>query len=202
MSVSARGQNGEPQRLLIVRRSSLGDIVYTMPTLVALRRGFPQAYIAWLVDRRYREVLEGHLCLDEVIDIHRHSPGQVLALWAEARRVGHDLRRKKFDMALDVQGLLKSGVMAYLSKPFREGDLSPGIELAVTQFLKTSKLTEHVSRLKAQLETRKLVEKAKGLLMTDEGFTEAQAYRKLQKISMQKNKSMKEVAEAIILMLG
>jgi len=92
-------------------------------------------------------------------------------------------------------------VMAYLSKPFRESDLSPGIELAVTQFLKTSKLTEHVSRLKAQLETRKLIEKAKGLLMADEGLTEAQAYRKLQKTSMQKNKSLKEVAEAVILML-
>jgi len=95
-----------------------------------------------------------------------------------------------------------SGVLAYLSKPFREGDLSPSIELAVTQFLKTSKLTEHVSGLKAQLETRKLVEKAKGLLMTGEGLTEAQAYRKLQKTSMQKNKSLKEVAEAVILMLG
>jgi response regulator NasT len=95
----------------------------------------------------------------------------------------------------------ESGVMAYLSKPFREGDLSPGIELAVTQFLKTSKLTERVSRLKEQLESRKLIEKAKGLLMTEEGLTEAQAYRKLQKTSMEKNKSMKEVAEAIILML-
>ena len=94
------------------------------------------------------------------------------------------------------------GVMAYLSKPFREGDLSPGIELAVTQFLKTSKLTERVSRLKEQLESRKRIEKAKGLLMNKEGLTEAQAYRKLQKTSMQKNKSMKEVAEAVILMLG
>jgi len=94
-----------------------------------------------------------------------------------------------------------SGVMAYLSKPFREGDLSPGIELAVTHFLKTSRLTEHVSRLKDQLEARKLIEKAKGLLMTREGLTEAQAYRKLQKTSMQKNKSMKEVADAVILML-
>lgn len=95
-----------------------------------------------------------------------------------------------------------SGVMAYLSKPFREGDLSPGIELAVTQFLKTARLTDRVSRLKEQLEARKIVEKAKGLLMTKEGLTEAQAFRKLQKTSMDKNKSMKEVADAVILMLG
>jgi len=94
-----------------------------------------------------------------------------------------------------------SGVMAYLSKPFREGDLSPGIELAVTHFLKTARLTEHVTKLKSQLEARKLIEKAKGLLMTREGLTEAQAYRKLQKTSMQKNKSMRDVADAVILML-
>jgi response regulator NasT len=96
----------------------------------------------------------------------------------------------------------KSGAIAYLSKPFREGDLSPAIELAITQFLKTSKLTEHVTRLQEQLESRKLIERAKGLLMTKEGLTESQAYRKLQKTSMEKNRSMKEIAEAIILMMG
>ncbi len=58
-----------------------------------------------------------------------------------------------------------AGVMAYLSKPFREGDISPAIELAVNHFLKTSQLAAGVSRLKEQLETRKLIEKAKGLLM-------------------------------------
>lgn len=93
-----------------------------------------------------------------------------------------------------------SGGMAYLSKPFREADLAPSIELAVTQFLKASKLTERVSRLKEQLENRKVIEKAKGILMTKESLSETQAYRKLQKISMEKNRTMKEVAEAIILM--
>lgn len=94
-----------------------------------------------------------------------------------------------------------AGGMAYLSKPFREEDLAPTIELSVTQFLKTSKLTKKVSRLKEQLENRKVIEKAKGLLMNKENLSEAQAYRKLQKISMKKNRSMKEVAEAIILMM-
>jgi len=95
-----------------------------------------------------------------------------------------------------------AGVMAYLSKPFREGDLSPAIELAVNHFLKTSELTDRVSRLQEQLETRKLVEQAKGLLMKEEGLNESQAYRRLQKISMDKNKPMKDVAQAIILTIG
>jgi AmiR/NasT family two-component response regulator len=95
-----------------------------------------------------------------------------------------------------------AGVMAYLSKPFREGDLSPAIELAVNHFLRTSELTERVERLKEQLEARKVIDQAKGLLMSREGLTEAQAYRHLQKISMDKNTPMKEIAEATIVMLG
>lgn len=94
-----------------------------------------------------------------------------------------------------------SGGMAYLAKPFREEDLAPAIELSITQFLKTSKLTQKVSRLKEQLENRKVIEKAKGLLMQNENLSEVEAYRKLQKISMKKNRSMKEVADAIILMM-
>jgi AmiR/NasT family two-component response regulator len=95
-----------------------------------------------------------------------------------------------------------AGVMTYLSKPFREGDLSPAVELAVNHFLRTSELTYQVTRLKEQLEARKVIDKAKGILMDKEGLNEAQAYRHLQKISMDKNKPMKEVAEAIILMFA
>jgi response regulator NasT len=94
-----------------------------------------------------------------------------------------------------------AGVMAYVTKPFRKADLSAAIELAVSNFIKQSRLQERVDRLKEQLETRKLVEKAKGMLMNAENLTEAQAHKRLLDISMSKNKSLKKVAEAIILML-
>ncbi len=96
----------------------------------------------------------------------------------------------------------EAGVMAYLTKPFREKELSPAIELAVKHFLEQSSLSERVSELKEQLVSRKLVEKAKGLLMEAEGLSEKQAYRRIQQMSMKKNKPMKEVAGAIILMMG
>ena len=95
-----------------------------------------------------------------------------------------------------------AGVMAYLSKPFREEDLSPAIELAVSQFLEKSALADRVIRLKEQLETRKMVDQAKVLIMKKEGLSEAAAYRHIQKISMDKNKPLKAVAEAIMLMYG
>jgi two-component system, response regulator PdtaR len=94
-----------------------------------------------------------------------------------------------------------AGVMAYLTKPFRVEDLSPAIELAVNHFLQKSELSDRVSGLKEELEKRKVVEMAKGLLMKSERLSEMAAYRRIQKISMTRNKPMKEVAEAIIMML-
>jgi len=94
-----------------------------------------------------------------------------------------------------------AGVMAYITKPFRDGTLTPAIELAVSNYLEKASLTEKVTQLKEQLETRKVIDKAKGLLMDKQSLSEAQAYRHIQSVSMNKNKSMKEVAEAIILML-
>ena len=95
-----------------------------------------------------------------------------------------------------------AGVMAYLTKPFRESSLSPAIELAVRHFLEKSSLSERVGRLNEELETRKLLDRAKGLLMESDHITEAAAYRRIQKISMNKNIPIKEVAQAIITMLG
>jgi response regulator NasT len=92
-----------------------------------------------------------------------------------------------------------ASVMAYLTKPFREADLSPVIEFAVSHFIEKSALSNQVSRLSEELETRKLVDKAKGLLMKSENLSEAEAYRRIQRTSMDKSRPMKEVAEAIIL---
>lgn len=95
-----------------------------------------------------------------------------------------------------------AGVMAYLSKPFTMENLAPAIALSVKHFVERSSLTHKVAKLQEELETRKLVESAKGLLMESESLTEAQAYQKMRQMSMNKNKTLKEVAQAIILMLG
>ena len=93
----------------------------------------------------------------------------------------------------------EAGVVGYLVKPFRETDLSPAIELALARFTEFRALQEEVGNLTEALETRKKVEKAKGILMDKQSITEAEAFRKIQKMSMNTRKPMKEVAEAIIL---
>jgi response regulator NasT len=93
----------------------------------------------------------------------------------------------------------EAGVVGYLVKPFRETDLSPAIELAIARFAEFRALEEEVGNLAEALETRKKVERAKGILMEKQGMNESEAFRKIQKMSMNTRKPMKEVAEAIIL---
>ena len=92
-----------------------------------------------------------------------------------------------------------SGVVGYIVKPFREGELVPAIEGAMARFREFRELEQEIGDLKETLETRKLIERAKGILMDSQGLKEADAFRKIQKLSMNSRKSMKEVAEAIVL---
>ncbi len=93
----------------------------------------------------------------------------------------------------------EAGVVAYLVKPYREEDLTPAIEVALARYREFQELQSQVVDLQQALETRKLVDRAKGILMDKQGLSEAEAFRKIQKMSMDNRKAMKDVAEAIIL---
>jgi two-component system, response regulator PdtaR len=90
------------------------------------------------------------------------------------------------------------GAMAYLVKPFQKGDLIPAIEIAVSRFAQVSALAKEVAGLTERLETRKVVERAKGLLMTTYGMTEPQAFKWIQRTAMDNRVGMRDVAERII----
>jgi AmiR/NasT family two-component response regulator len=98
-----------------------------------------------------------------------------------------------------VERAKEAGVVGYITKPMRESDLAPAIEVAMARFSEFRALEKEVGDLKQALETRKLVDRAKGILMDTQGLTEAEAFRKIQKMSMNKRRPMKDVAEAIIL---
>ena len=92
----------------------------------------------------------------------------------------------------------EAGVMAYLGKPFREQDIGPALQLAVSHFLTHAALSERVKRLTEQLEARKLVDRARALLIQHEGLPESEAYRRLQQLSMERNLPMVRIAEAVV----
>ncbi len=93
----------------------------------------------------------------------------------------------------------EAGVVGYLVKPFREQEIVPAIEIALARFSEFNELEKQIGDLKETLETRKIVDRAKGILMDQQGLSEAEAFRKIQKMSMNTRKPMKEIAEAIIL---
>ncbi|SOD58501.1 response regulator receiver and ANTAR domain protein [Streptomyces zhaozhouensis] len=91
-----------------------------------------------------------------------------------------------------------AGAMAYLVKPFSKSDVVPAIEIAVSRFQQLSSLAGEVADLTQRLETRKLVDRAKSVLQTEYGLSEPAAFRWIQKTSMDRRLSMRQVAEAVI----
>jgi len=92
-----------------------------------------------------------------------------------------------------------AGVVGYLVKPFRESNLAPAIEVTMARFQEFQVVQKDVVDLKEALETRKVVDRAKGILMDTQGLSEQEAFRRIQKMSMNTRRAMKDIAEAIVL---
>lgn len=97
-----------------------------------------------------------------------------------------------------VEDAAASGVMAYLSKPFSEGDIMPALGVACSRFEQGMALEREVDELSERLEARKVVERAKGIMMKN-GLSEDEAFERLRKAAMNARKSLKDVAQAVIL---
>ncbi len=111
-----------PRRILIVKLSSFGDVLHTLPTIEALRDLYPQAHLTWLVEAAYAPLLAGHPALNEVWSAPRLRPGEI---FADANRrlltgLVRRLRAQPFDLVIDLQGLLKSAVWVALAKSPRK----------------------------------------------------------------------------------
>lgn len=97
-----------------------------------------------------------------------------------------------------IKRAVEAGIMAYLVKPIREEDLLPAIELAISRFREFQVVRKENIDLRETIEARKAVERAKGLLMEKEGLSESDAFSRIQKISMDRRRPMKEIAEILI----
>ena len=97
-----------------------------------------------------------------------------------------------------VEQAREAGAMAYVVKPFDASDVVPAIEMAMARFAELRAVEDEVADLSERLESRKLVDQAKGILQDNFGMTEAEAFRWIQKQAMDMRKSMREVAEGVI----
>jgi len=101
----------DPLRILIVRLSALGDVIHTVPVLCALRAQLSNAFIAWVVEGAAGDLLEGHPALDQLVRLPRKWLKSPRTVWV----LRQQLRRLRFDVAIDAQGLTKSAIAARLS---------------------------------------------------------------------------------------
>jgi len=96
-------------------------------------------------------------------------------------------------------GAVEAGVLGFLVKPLRPEELAPALDVAVSRFRELEAVRKENEALKQKLESRKLVDRAKGILMTRMGLTEPEAFRRIQKTAMDSRKTMAEVAQALLL---
>jgi response regulator NasT len=167
-----------------------------------------------------KELLEeaGHTVVGEAADgvkaielARRHRPDLVImdikmpemdgitaAKTISTEKIAPVLLLTAFSQKEIVEKAKDSGVLAYLVKPVKEANLFPAIEIAISRFQEFMELERELEDVKNSLETRKILDRAKGILMDAYNLSENEAYRRIQQYSMSKRKSIREVAEAII----
>ncbi|MFM9962302.1 MAG: lipopolysaccharide heptosyltransferase II [Planctomycetaceae bacterium] len=100
----------EVRRICVIKPSALGDVVQSLPLLPVLHERFPKAKVAWVVNHEFADLLSGHPHLDEVLLFHRRGTAR------QYLQLLHQLRDRQFDLVFDLQGLLRSGVMAAVTR--------------------------------------------------------------------------------------
>ncbi len=131
--------------ILIIKLSSIGDIVHTLPALAAIKRALPSAEISWAVEKNAAEILRGNELIDNLIEIDTRSlrRGKIIGeILPDARRQLRALRKGKYDVALDFQGLLKSASIAKLARTKRRyGFSKQNLREPASRFLLTDRVS-------------------------------------------------------------
>jgi lipopolysaccharide heptosyltransferase I len=105
-------------RILIIKPSSLGDIIHSLPFLKALRDAFPESFIVWVIDKNLTGVLEGNPLVNELITFDKDTwkqPANLPKTVSEMIKMIKKLRAQKYDIVVDLQGLLRSGIMTFFA---------------------------------------------------------------------------------------
>jgi len=127
------------QRVALIKPSALGDVIHALPVLGALRHKFPDAHIAWVVNRSYQPLIDGHPALNETIAFDR---GALKSGWRKAAgtslRLARELRKRRFDLVIDLQCLARSGLMTLATGARRRvglGTAREGAQLAYSDII-------------------------------------------------------------------
>lgn len=122
-------QASEPGNVLVVRLGAMGDVIHALPAVASLRRRFPRARICWAIEPRWAPLLEANPSIDEVIELPARDwfrDKLTLSAWREAATARRGLKDRGFALAVDLQGLIKSALIARASGAARRFGFAPG----------------------------------------------------------------------------
>jgi lipopolysaccharide heptosyltransferase I len=159
-------------KILIVKLSSIGDVVHTLPVLAVTRKSLPDAEIFWVVEKKAAEILRNHEYLSGLIEIDTRSlrKDSVGKMLLNARRQIRLLRSEHFDIAIDFQGLLKSAAIAKIAKAGRRfGFSKQSLREPASRFLLTDKVKVE-KKINVIRKNLKLAEKALNITIPDDNF--------------------------------
>jgi heptosyltransferase-1 len=133
-------------RILVVRLSSMGDVIHALPAVASLKHSYPRSTLTWVIRPKWAYLLEGNPFVDRVIPMERTVRGSMAAV--------RELRREHFDIVVDFQGLLQSALVAGLARADKKVGLhrSQARERAAALFYSTAVLTKAAHRVDANLE--------------------------------------------------
>ncbi len=127
-------------KILIVKLSSIGDVIHTLPVISAIKKSLPNAKISWIVEKKCAEILRNNEFLHQLIEIDTHTLRKTKSL-TEFTRQRKMLREETYDIALDFQGLLKSAAIAKLTKSKRRfGFAKAALREPASRFLLSEKI--------------------------------------------------------------
>jgi heptosyltransferase I len=136
----------EKKRILLIRLSAMGDVIHALPAAASLKHSFPHSIITWVIRPKWAPLLEGNPFVDEVVELERSAEGAI--------RAAGRLRRDRFDVVVDFQGLMQSAVVAAWVKANKKIGLhrSQARERFAALFYSTAVLTRSVHRVDMNLE--------------------------------------------------
>ena len=160
-------------KILIVKLSAIGDVIHTLPALNALRRHFPEAHIAWLVEKGGAELIDGHPALDRIIVSNRKQwlkglrTAGALNHLRSIRNFIRELRDTHYDLIIDFQGLLKSGMLVGLARGTRKIGFGRGLQRDEGAYLFLNECVPAADMDRHALERNLILVKALGITAND-----------------------------------
>ena len=159
-------------KILIVKTSSIGDVIHTLPALLSLRNCYPDAHIAWLVEEAAADLILNHPALNRVLVARRKAwladlqAGRVLRALREFVKFVRILRDTRYDLVIDFQGLLKSAIWVFLTKGSRKAGFGRGMEHAELSYVVLNERVPAVDMNQHALERELLLLKGIGVPAT------------------------------------